>query len=528
MIHLVAKIGEASSEEREMNNESTSNSNSRRGENLAYGIMNRILRTEGLRNASLGEGLNNNFNNLFSTTNNSTSINSGTNTHPFMGRRTRRREEAVSSQQTSDFNAIEAKETISQNLATIENLISGMNNANSNESGLPNEIMPLTGRRFVIGQWVDVKDTIDQWLEAQVINVRDNQVYVHYNGWGTRWDEWIDMSSDRIMPFRYHTRQSSFHNFNSPYPNVRPDANVNYNTSNTVSSNFFDIFNKLNGVMNITNSLISKINTKRAESRNNISSNNNPIQREIFTYSKQLAPILDKFGRTLTDVGAYINYDLRNNKCDDLDQELFNNIDENLKPYTPEEQSVVNEEALANSNPRGNRHNNANVIPPVNRLDKQIANQVPVMDSPLVIYNRAINNTPSIDIYVHTFVTPTRETSTNSTTQPNVINNIISNAVESNQIPTNTSTATEGTNTNVNNIEETSIREDNGDSNVNTNPVNPPDNNINNFDTPSSPNRKTENEFVGRKRLKRKSKDKKESSEDDVEAKALNKRTRKR
>jgi hypothetical protein len=53
-----------------------------------------------------------------------------------------------------------------------------------------------------VGQWVDVKDTIDQWLEAQVIRVRGNQAYVHYNGWGTRWDEWIDFSSPRIAHFK--------------------------------------------------------------------------------------------------------------------------------------------------------------------------------------------------------------------------------------------------------------------------------------------------------------------------------------
>jgi hypothetical protein len=50
-----------------------------------------------------------------------------------------------------------------------------------------------------------VKDTIEQWLEAQVINVRENQVYIHYNGWGVRWDEWIDTNSPRLAIFRTHT-----------------------------------------------------------------------------------------------------------------------------------------------------------------------------------------------------------------------------------------------------------------------------------------------------------------------------------
>jgi hypothetical protein len=40
-------------------------------------------------------------------------------------------------------------------------------------------------RRFYVGQWVDVKDTVSQWLEATVmdINEAERTVFVHYNGW---------------------------------------------------------------------------------------------------------------------------------------------------------------------------------------------------------------------------------------------------------------------------------------------------------------------------------------------------------
>lgn len=39
--------------------------------------------------------------------------------------------------------------------------------------------------QFYIGQWVDVKDTVSQWLEATILDInRDEQkVFVHYNGW---------------------------------------------------------------------------------------------------------------------------------------------------------------------------------------------------------------------------------------------------------------------------------------------------------------------------------------------------------
>ena len=51
-------------------------------------------------------------------------------------------------------------------------------------------------------------------------------VKIHYNHWSTRWDEWIATNSPRIMPFRYHTRQSTLTNYHSPFPNKKPDVGV--------------------------------------------------------------------------------------------------------------------------------------------------------------------------------------------------------------------------------------------------------------------------------------------------------------
>ena len=61
--------------------------------------------------------------------------------------------------------------------------------------------------KFYKGMWIDVKDTIDQWLEAEVLDVDKNnkRILVHYNGWGSRWDEWLSMNSDRISIFRSKT-----------------------------------------------------------------------------------------------------------------------------------------------------------------------------------------------------------------------------------------------------------------------------------------------------------------------------------
>ena len=120
-------------------------------------------------------------------------------------------------------------------------------------------------RQWYRGQWLDVRDTVNQWLEATVVDVvRADDVLplrqavptarvvqptydvavsandfegrmrlllepedgdgaqrqrlnnegvqlllIHYNGWPHRWDEWIRSDSERIRPFRTRTRHSA-------------------------------------------------------------------------------------------------------------------------------------------------------------------------------------------------------------------------------------------------------------------------------------------------------------------------------
>lgn len=91
-----------------------------------------------------------------------------------------------------------------QNIISVQNIINSKNKFDDQQIQQTKTItgFDFTKSKLEVGQWIDVKDTIDQWLEAQVIRVRNNQAYVHYNGWGTRWDEWIDFSSPRIAQFK--------------------------------------------------------------------------------------------------------------------------------------------------------------------------------------------------------------------------------------------------------------------------------------------------------------------------------------
>ena len=242
------------------------------------------------------------------------------------------------------INSDEIRETIAQNLIEVQNMIDFGNynefttnnklkeeekkdkNSENNNSNMDIDInfnmncFDLNKRILAKGQWVDVKDTVDQWLDAQVIEVsEDNRmVKIHYNHWSTRWDEWIETKSPRIMPFRYHTRQSIITNYHSPFPNKKPDMgvtllsfenlnknscvepstiaqprnrnssvistspqqnnNINNNNGNTINNNTnININNENNNAPTETVSNINNNNTNINTNSNDINSNNNNL-----------------------------------------------------------------------------------------------------------------------------------------------------------------------------------------------------------------------------------------------------------
>ncbi|CAM9834214.1 unnamed protein product, partial [Hapterophycus canaliculatus] len=75
-------------------------------------------------------------------------------------------------------------------------------------------------RRFFVGQWLDVKDTVNNWLEATVIDMTNSgsRLQIHYNGWPPRWDEWLSWDSPRIAPFRTRTQHLPQAQHVSPAP----------------------------------------------------------------------------------------------------------------------------------------------------------------------------------------------------------------------------------------------------------------------------------------------------------------------
>ena len=143
------------------------------------------------------------------------------------------------------LNVNESNEAIVQNITSTELLMDTrrpieemkMFEPESEDSSDSIDCFDFSKRKLKKGQWVDVKDTINQWLEAQIIDINDDKAYVHYNGWGTRWDEWIEIKSPRITVFRTHTIQAATSTYLSPCPNNPPDSADNATINIPSSSN---------------------------------------------------------------------------------------------------------------------------------------------------------------------------------------------------------------------------------------------------------------------------------------------------
>ena len=80
------------------------------------------------------------------------------------------------------FDISEYLEGFYQNIITLDNYSNVRKKFDPKIINNPIEVFDFSKSTYEIGEWVDVKDTINQWLEAQVMKVQNNKAYVHYNG----------------------------------------------------------------------------------------------------------------------------------------------------------------------------------------------------------------------------------------------------------------------------------------------------------------------------------------------------------
>jgi len=229
------------------------------------------------------------------------------------------------------FDISEYFEGFYQNLISIDNYNKCKTNFNYNNNNII-DVFDFSKSTYEVGEWVDVKDTINQWLEAQVIKVQNNKAYVHYNGWGTRWDEWIEFSSPRMRNFKTFTLQTPLSFSVSPYPAIPCDSNIEpqerpvdifYYVEKTKIhlENLLDEMNKLLNLRKKSNSLFKD---------DKFSKEN----YEILFKATQMIPFLDRIGRMLSDISLVFSHFMVNPnlyssflfgyKRQDLFNEVFN------------------------------------------------------------------------------------------------------------------------------------------------------------------------------------------------------------
>ena len=326
------------------------------------------------------------------------------------------------------INRDEIRETIVQNLIGIENMIDfgNYNEFKEKKEIKENDIIKeeynmncfdLDKRILIKGQWVDVKDTVDKWLEAQVIEISEDKkkVKVHYNHWGNRWDEWININSPRIMPFRYHTRQNSLNHYNSPSPNQKPDTGITLlsNINNTINNNdinqeiknennflkkveengFVSILNNIEKINKVISGLSKSLLNENDDSDNNI--NNIKEKQKKFYYDlKRLIPLMNRTGKIYSDISTFFEHAIINNNLDLVNKKLFsdkNNIHDEIKFFSFEERMKTTQEILSKYSERERGNGTLNYVPPMNNFDAKLINHFPIMDTPIMIARRDIN-----------------------------------------------------------------------------------------------------------------------------------------
>eukprot|EP00466_Bigelowiella_natans_P009329 jgi/Bigna1/137334/aug1.38_g12042 len=59
---------------------------------------------------------------------------------------------------------------------------------------------------YAVGDVVDVRDKYGKWYEADILKLHANRrMFVHYHGWNSRWDEWVELPSERVAARNTHT-----------------------------------------------------------------------------------------------------------------------------------------------------------------------------------------------------------------------------------------------------------------------------------------------------------------------------------
>ena len=218
------------------------------------------------------------------------------------------------------YNFVKSGEVLTQNIDNLYNMYNNLIDLDIEKSKKIKCLYCLnTNTKFKVGQWIDVKDHSDNWIEGQVTSVKENKIKVQYIGFPPNMNEWLNVTSDRVALFRTYTLQNNLKNFYSLYPNKSQEYNreqihaeentpiyytgiKKFEPLNNHLIIFMDLFKeKIKKIIKIK----EKVNIKDALTKDEFLDN----ERYFYLSCIQLYPLLDRLGRIFIDIANYLMYD---------------------------------------------------------------------------------------------------------------------------------------------------------------------------------------------------------------------------
>lgn len=208
----------------------------------------------------------------------------------------------------SNFIQTKSIETITQGINSLYDMINRSKHIMLNEAPLIKNLYSNDeNNNYKIGQWVDVKDSSDQWIEGQIANKSRTEVNVHYLGLTNQINHWIDSGSKRIALFRSFTSQDLNNQFASPFPDK---ADANNCLSIDPQKKYDPLTNDLITFVDYIKEKITKLMKQRDAIKDHtyFRTKDDLLNNERFYYIQlmQLYPLMDRLGRLLTDISCYL------------------------------------------------------------------------------------------------------------------------------------------------------------------------------------------------------------------------------
>eukprot|EP00742_Colponemidia_sp_Colp-10_P004877 GILJ01005210.1.p1 GENE.GILJ01005210.1~~GILJ01005210.1.p1 ORF type:complete len:2590 (-),score=405.82 GILJ01005210.1:174-7943(-) len=63
-------------------------------------------------------------------------------------------------------------------------------------------------RQYAVEQKYDILDSLGKWLPGTIKRVTEGQLYIHYDGYKTQFDEWVEIDNDRVAPLGCYSKTS--------------------------------------------------------------------------------------------------------------------------------------------------------------------------------------------------------------------------------------------------------------------------------------------------------------------------------